>query len=193
MARSDEAPLRQDLVDRAVGLELGEASIDLLQKLAIGLAHADADRPLGLQGDSVVLTAHRTDNTAGTIAADSRIAIRGTGEGSVLDNTLGNVTSGGSIEVEANRVLNQLGTLLAGKSLGVSADTLGGDGTLLSKGDLSLTLQQDFTNFKEITVNGHALIGTAGLLTNHGVGQPNEHFAIPIKIGLLYDRNIPVG
>jgi filamentous hemagglutinin len=160
--------------DGGLMVAAGGLALNAAQILNRDTQSADADRPLGLQGDSVVLTAHRTDNTAGTIAADSRIAIRGTGEGSVLDNTLGNVTSGGSIEVEANRVLNQLGTLLAGKSLGVSADTLGGDGTLLSKGDLSLTLQQDFTNFKEITVNGHALIGTAGLLTNHGVLQAGD-------------------
>ncbi|MBN0386987.1 hypothetical protein JTM64_36865, partial [Pseudomonas aeruginosa] len=73
-----------------------------------------------------------------------------------------------------NRVLNQVGTLLAGKSLNVTADTLGGNGSLLSKGDLSLVLQQDFTNLKEITVNGRALISTAGLLTNHSLLQAGD-------------------
>ncbi|HCE6865205.1 TPA: hemagglutinin repeat-containing protein [Pseudomonas aeruginosa] len=135
---------------------------------------ADANKPLGLQGDSVLLTANRTDNTAGTIAADSHIGIRGTGAGSLLDNTRGSISSGGSIDVAVNRVLNQAGTLLAGKSLGVTADTLGGDGSLLSKGDLSLVLQQDFTNLKEITVNGRALISTAGLLTNHSLLQAGD-------------------
>ncbi|HFH4107782.1 TPA: hemagglutinin repeat-containing protein [Pseudomonas aeruginosa] len=135
---------------------------------------ADANKPLGLQGDSVLLTANRTDNTAGTIAADSHIGIRGTGAASLLDNTRGSISSGGSIDVAVNRVLNQAGTLLAGKSLGVTADTLGGDGSLLSKGDLSLVLQQDFTNLKEITVNGRALISTAGLLTNHSLLQAGD-------------------
>ncbi|HEJ1943237.1 TPA: hemagglutinin repeat-containing protein [Pseudomonas aeruginosa] len=135
---------------------------------------ADANKPLGLQGDSVLLTANRTDTTAGTIAADSHIGIRGTGAGSLLDNTRGSISSGGSINVAVNRVLNQAGTLLAGKSLGVTADTLGGDGSLLSKGDLSLVLQQDFTNLKEITVNGRALISTAGLLTNHSLLQAGD-------------------
>ncbi|EHN63592.1 two-partner secretion domain-containing protein [Comamonas testosteroni] len=160
--------------DGGLMVATGGLALNAAQILNRDTQSADADQPLGLQGDSVVLTAHRTDNTAGTIAADSSIAIQGTGEGSVLDNTLGNVTSGGSIELEANRVINQLGTLLAGKSLGVSADSLGGDGSLLSKGDLSLILQQDFTNLKEITVNGRALISTGGLLTNHSLLQAGD-------------------
>ncbi len=130
---------------------------------------AQANRPLGLQGDSVALSANRVDNTAGAIVADTHVGILGAGMDSVLDNTRGTVTAGGGIEVAVNRALNPLGTLLAGKSLSVTADSLGGDGSLLSKGDSSLILQQDFTNLKEITVNGRARISTAGLLTNRGL------------------------
>src|SRR5713226_3727472 len=39
-----QSPLRQDRLQPAVGLELGEAGIDLLEQLAVALAHADADR-----------------------------------------------------------------------------------------------------------------------------------------------------
>ncbi|CAB3848549.1 hemagglutinin repeat-containing protein [Achromobacter ruhlandii] len=130
---------------------------------------AQANKPLGLQGDSVALSANRVDNTAGAIVADTHVGILGAGTDSVLDNTRGTVTAGGSIEVAVNRALNPLGTLLAGKSLSVTADSLGGDGSLLSKGDSSLILQQDFTNLKEITANGRARISTAGLLTNRGL------------------------
>ncbi|WP_063569419.1 two-partner secretion domain-containing protein [Achromobacter ruhlandii] len=130
---------------------------------------AEANKPLGLQGDSVALSANRVDNTAGAIVADTHVGILGAGMDSVLDNTRGTLTAGGGIEVAVNRALNPLGTLLAGKSLSVTADSLGGDGSLLSKGDSSLILQQDFTNLKEITVNGRARISTAGLLTNRGL------------------------
>ncbi|NMU92859.1 hypothetical protein HGQ98_25215 [Achromobacter ruhlandii] len=141
---------------------------------------AQANRPLGLQGDSVALSANRIDNTAGAIVADTHVGILGAGMDSVLDNTRGTVTAGGGIEVGVNRALNPLGTLLAGKSLSVTADSLGGDGSLLSKGDSSLILQQDFTNLKEITVNGRARISTAGLLTNRGLlraGDPEARGA----------------
>ncbi|WP_171962503.1 two-partner secretion domain-containing protein [Bordetella trematum] len=135
---------------------------------------ANADKPLGLQGNTMELTARHIDNTAGAIAAGRHIGIRGPGAQSVLDNTRGNVSSGGGIDIAINRVLNPAGTLLAGTSLNVTADRLGGDGSLLSKGDLSLILQQDFTLLKEVAANGRAFIGTAGLLTNHSLLQAGE-------------------
>lgn len=135
---------------------------------------ADADKPLGLQGNTVELSAKHIDNTAGAIAAGRHIGIRDPGAQSVLDNTRGNVSSGGGIDIAINRVLNPAGTLLAGTSLNVTADRLGGDGSLLSKGDLSLILQQDFTLLKEVAANGRAFISTAGLLTNHSLLQAGE-------------------
>lgn len=135
---------------------------------------ANPSQPLGLQGGSVTLTASHTDNTAGAIVADSHIGIRGVGVASALDNSRGDISSGGGIDVTVSRVMNPLGTLAAGKSLNVTADSLGGDGSLLTEGDLSLALQQDFTNLKEIAANGRAIIGTAGLLTNHGILQAGD-------------------
>ncbi|WP_368859789.1 hypothetical protein, partial [Escherichia coli] len=84
------------------------------------------------------------------------------------------MSSGGSIDIAVSRVLNPLGTLIAGQLINVAADSLGGDGSLLSRGDLRLSLRQDFTNLREITANGRADIGTAGLLTNHGILQAGD-------------------
>src|SRR4051794_27742697 len=39
-----QAPFRQDLLERAVGFDLGERGVDFLQELLVGLAHADPDR-----------------------------------------------------------------------------------------------------------------------------------------------------
>ena len=133
-----------------------------------------ASQPLGLQGASVALAASHIDNTAGTIAADGGIGIRGPDAAGQLDNTRGSISSGGSIDIAVSRVLNPLGTLIAGQLINVAADSLGGDGSLLSRGDLRLSLRQDFTNLREITANGRADIGTAGLLTNHGILQAGD-------------------
>ncbi|MDS1140850.1 hemagglutinin repeat-containing protein [Pusillimonas sp. SM2304] len=164
------------VADNNGGLMVAEdgLTVNAAQILNRDTQGADADKPLGLQGNTVALSANHIDNTAGAIAADSHIGIRSTGAQGVLDNTRGSVSSVGSIDVAINRVLNQAGTLLAGESLNVTADRLGGDGSLLSKGDLSLILQQDFTNFKEVTANGRALISTAGLLTNHSLLQAGD-------------------
>jgi len=134
----------------------------------------DVNKPLGLQGDRVVLTAQHLDNTDGTIAADSHIGIHGVDAQSVLNNTRGSVASGGSINAAIHRVLNPLGTLLAAKTLNIAADSLDGDDRLLSQDDLTLTLQQDFTNVGEVTATSHAIIHTAGLLTNHSLLQAGD-------------------
>ncbi|OZI39063.1 hypothetical protein CEG14_05905 [Bordetella genomosp. 1] len=110
------------------------------------------------------------DNGDGTLASHAGFDIRA----GTLVNARGNILSDGRIEVAADRVINQRGTLLAGRSLGVSAGSLGGDGSLLSRGDLSLILRQDFTNLEEIRANGRAVIGTAGLLSNRGVVQAGD-------------------
>src|SRR3954469_17961261 len=39
-----QAPFRQDLLERAVGLDLGERGVDFLQQFLVRFAHADADR-----------------------------------------------------------------------------------------------------------------------------------------------------
>ncbi|WP_116791226.1 hemagglutinin repeat-containing protein [Achromobacter dolens] len=151
------------------GLTLGASQI--LNRDTQG---AKDSQPLGLQADSVMLAAGRTDNTAGIVAADSRIVIRGAHAAGQLDNARGHIASSGSIDVAVSRVLNPSGTLIAGKLLNVAADSLDGDGSLLSRGDLRLSLRQDFTHLREITANGHARISTAGLLINHGVLQAGD-------------------
>ncbi len=131
----------------------------------------DASHSLGMQGDRVTLSAGHIDNTDGAIVADHSLGVRGAGTASVLDNTRGQLSSGGRIELAAHRVLNSSGTVLAGQSLVLAADSLGGDGSLYSKGDLSLSVQQSFTNLTDIRANGHAVINTAEQLTNQGVIQ----------------------
>ncbi|MFM0291260.1 two-partner secretion domain-containing protein [Paraburkholderia megapolitana] len=133
-----------------------------------------AGEALGLHGESVTLSARHVDNTASTLAADRHIGIHGVGAESVLDNTGGSVSSGGTLEVAANRVLNPAGTLLAGQSLALTADHLSGDGRVLSHGDLTLALQQDFTHDGEITANHRAAIHTAGRLTNRSLLQAGD-------------------
>lgn len=133
---------------------------------------ADDSKPLGLQGNSVVLTAGHTDNTGGLVAADQRISIQG--KGSVLDNTRGSLSSGGAIVVDVGQLLNQAGTLLAGRALDIAADTVSGNGSLLSKGDLTLALRQGQANDQTITANGRARISVAGTWTNRSVVRAND-------------------
>lgn len=149
----------------------GEVAITAAQILNQHTHNSASDQPLGLQGGSVQLVANDIDNRTGTIVADYQVGITGRGTASRLDNTQGYISSGEHIDVVIDRVLNQQGLLLAGKSLTVTADSVGGDGSLQSQGDITLTVQQDFINTQDVTANGTAVISTAGTLSNQGVLQ----------------------
>lgn len=155
----------------AAGNVLNVTAGQILNRDTLG---ASADRPLGLQGDSVVLTANRVNNIVGVIAADQHIGINGSAHESEFDNTGGKVSSPGSITMVVNRTLNSGGALLAGKSLSLTANSLGGSGSLSSKGDLALALQQDFSNDNQVTAGGRAVISTAGLLNNRRTLQASD-------------------
>ncbi|WP_334079313.1 two-partner secretion domain-containing protein [Microbulbifer sp. M83] len=126
--------------------------------------------PLGLQGDSIDLSAGRIENRNGLVAADTRIEITG----SQLDNTRGEISSAGTLGLTVDVVSNTLGTLFSGTSQTITADSLSGDGRILSQGELTLTLKRDFTNTGEVTANGRAEINTDGLLINESTIQAGE-------------------
>ncbi|CBW75270.1 Hemagglutinin-like protein [Mycetohabitans rhizoxinica HKI 454] len=165
-----------DVTDNEGGLiaASGELSLNAKRIDNRDTRSTDPATPLGLRGDAVALTAKHIDNYAGTITANRSVEITGADTDSVLDNTQGNVSSAGSIQVFADRVYNSAGTLLSGTDFRVEADRLSGAGHLLSKGNLNLDLQQDFDNENEVTANGHAVIRTAGRLVNRGTFQADE-------------------
>ncbi|MCG1042468.1 hemagglutinin repeat-containing protein [Mycetohabitans sp. B8] len=165
-----------DVADNEGGLVAASGKLSLNAKRIHNhdTRSTDPAMPLGLQGDAVALTAKHIDNHVGTIAANRRVKITGVGTDSVLDNTQGNVSSAGSIQVFADRVANPAGTLLSGTDCRVEADSLSGAGHLLSKGNLNLALRQDFDNDHEVMANGHAVVRTGGQLTNRGVLQAGE-------------------
>jgi len=58
---------------------------------------------------------------------------------------------------------------MAGQQLGVNAVALGGDGQLLSLGDLDVNLVQEFINSGEVVADGNARIETAATLDNQSI------------------------
>ncbi len=144
------------------GLQL---NADTVQNSDTQGSHAS---PLGLQGDRVTLTARHIDNHNGEIVADQHIAIQG---GGALDNSQGRITSANTLTGTLGNVANRAGTLLSGGAFNLVANSLSGDGRVLSKGGLTLTMQQDFINEQDVSANGKAEITTAGRLTNRGTLQ----------------------
>jgi len=129
------------------------------------------NQTLGIQGKQLNLNAQQIDNTRGTIVSDQKININNIEQ---LDNSDGTISSAQEIAISAQVIKNDYGTLLAEKLLTVNADSLIGNGKLLSKGDMDITLQQDFFHTGEITANGRANLNTANRLENHGLVQAGD-------------------
>lgn len=163
-------------VDNTGGLLVTGGALDLTAASIINrdTLSADPSLVLGLQGDTVTLNANRVDNTAGLIAADTHIGVTGSGANSTLNNTGGLVSSAGSIGVTVSQLTNTAGTLLSGTDQTLTANGMTGDGAVLSQGDLTIALRQDYVHTGEITANGKLELSTAGTLTNHSLIQAGD-------------------
>lgn len=127
----------------------------------------------GLEGVQVRLKAQALTNRGGAVRADQTLVVHSDG---LVDNTRGLLSSGAELRVdpstaEAPRTLaliNRDGTLVAGESLQVDAASLTGDGKLLSLGDVTLRLSQDYTHTGTLHADRHASLETVGELVNAG-------------------------
>lgn len=133
----------------------------------------------GIEGKAVAITTGALDNSAGAIRAgtDARIT-----SGGQVDNTGGLIAANGEVAIiDANAasatttkmartlaVTNNRGLIVANELLALDAQSLGGDGTLTSGKDLSITLQGDFANTGELSANNNLTLSTAGNITNSG-------------------------
>lgn len=129
----------------------------------------------GIEGQSVNLNAQQVNNGSGAIRADNAITVT---SGGSIDNTQGLISSGKTATLQdthpASKTLsitNTGGTLIAGQQLNVDSASLTGDGKLLSQGDLSVKLTQNYIHTGELQANGSATLETSGTLTNQSTLQ----------------------
>jgi filamentous hemagglutinin len=128
---------------------------------------------LGIEGLDVSVSTTTLRNDRGAIRADNNVTVTSTG---TVNNSAGLMSAGNTltlqdVQAQANRTLaitNTNGTLLAGQSLVVAANSIGGDGSILSKGNLNLALNADFFNSGQVIANGNATINTTGNVNNSG-------------------------
>ncbi len=128
---------------------------------------------LGIEGLDVSVSTTTLRNDSGAIRADNNITVTSTG---TVDNSAGLISAGNTltlqdVQTQANRTLaitNTNGTLLAGQSLVVAASNIGGDGSVLSKSNLNLTLNVDFSNGGQVIANTNSTINTSGNVSNSG-------------------------
>lgn len=127
------------------------------------LGGTDAN-PLGMEGGTVKVAASSLDNTQGALRADTAL----TATSSRLDNTRGEVTSGGTTQLNIGATTNTDGLLAANSRLAIDGNSLTGDGTVQSRGDIGATLTSDFTNTKTLAATGNLTFDTTGDVSNSG-------------------------
>ncbi|WP_142966356.1 two-partner secretion domain-containing protein [Klebsiella aerogenes] len=119
--------------------------------------------------DALGIQSATVDNRQGELQSGGNLNITIHNRG--LDNRQGQIVSAAALEIAGvNLALaNTGGTLLAASKLSLDADSLSGDGEVLSQGDMSLTLRQAFHNAGRIIANGNLQWNLSGLgLINQG-------------------------
>ncbi|MBI2308036.1 MAG: hemagglutinin repeat-containing protein, partial [Rhodocyclales bacterium] len=163
---------RGGLLRAGDALTLGAASVDNSDTLGANQ---------GIEGRSLTIAATTIDNRRGALRADTALTLTSSG---TIDNSAGLVSSAETVVLQDNAaaktlaVTNAGGTIIAGQSLTVDAASLGGDGQLLSRGDLAVKLAADYTHTGELTANGRARLETAGTLANAGKMRAGTSLAL---------------
>ncbi|MBI0551736.1 hemagglutinin repeat-containing protein, partial [Pectobacterium parmentieri] len=117
-----------------------------------------------LAGGSLTMAAAEVNTDGGQTQATD-VTLNAT-SGSVSSRKA-KVSADNTLKVTAAKAVNNTdGTLIAGKKLDVQADSLSGDGQLLSLGDMSLTAAQRFDNQSDVIANGKLDLSVAGDVTN---------------------------
>ncbi|WP_256137933.1 hemagglutinin repeat-containing protein [Serratia quinivorans] len=155
----------QEIIDNTQGLIRSGASVTL-NALQFTNDTTQAENK-GLEGQSVVLNTGTLSNRGGNILANQQLTITNAGQ---LDNSGGQLAASGNLQLQgaALNLLNTAGTLKAGKLLDINAAAIGGDGQLLSLGDINLVSAQGINNSGEMIANGNFNFTTPGDVTNSG-------------------------
>ncbi|URQ62202.1 hemagglutinin repeat-containing protein [Pantoea alhagi] len=125
----------------------------------------------GIEAAALSLQTSTLNNQQGALRAANllEITVR-----QALENLSGLISSAGTLTVrdaaqgQTLRINNRQGTLIADKDGQIDAASLSGDGQVLSKGNLGITLNGDFHNVADVKANGTLQLTAKGDVTNEG-------------------------
>ncbi|WP_431022974.1 hemagglutinin repeat-containing protein [Escherichia coli] len=121
----------------------------------------------GLEAQTIHITTQDLDNQEGSILADRALTVMAD---RTLSNNDGVLSSGATLSVSGRQLAfsNRDGVVKAGQSVSVDAGQLGGDGKLLSPGDITLKSNTAFSNSGQTIANGNLTLSVNGDVTNTG-------------------------
>ncbi|MBZ9162004.1 hemagglutinin repeat-containing protein [Escherichia coli] len=121
----------------------------------------------GLEAQTIHITTQDLDNQEGSILADRALTVMAD---RTLSNNDGVLSSGATLSVSGRQLAfsNRDGVVKGGQSVSVDAGQLGGDGKLLSPGDMTLKSNTAFSNSGQTIANGNLTLSVNGDVTNTG-------------------------
>ncbi|EPB8313526.1 hemagglutinin repeat-containing protein [Escherichia coli] len=121
----------------------------------------------GLEAQTIHITTQDLDNQEGSILADRALTVMAD---RTLSNNDGVLSSGATLSVSGRQLTfsNRDGVVKAGQSVSVDAGQLGGDGRLLSLGDMTLKSNTTFSNSGQTIANGNLTLSVNGDVSNTG-------------------------
>ncbi|WP_257185939.1 hemagglutinin repeat-containing protein [Escherichia coli] len=121
----------------------------------------------GLEAQTIHITTQDLDNQEGSILADRALTVMAD---RTLSNNDGVLSSGATLSVSGRQLTfsNRDGVVKAGQSVSVDAGQLGGDGKLLSPGDITLKSNTAFSNSGQTIANGNLTLSVNGDVSNTG-------------------------
>ncbi len=129
---------------------------------------ADNTQGTLVAGKHLELQAATLANNSGAIGSNLNASLHT----NLLDNAGGTVQAGQGLLLDGSdsllTVSNRAGSLVAGQQMDVTADAISGDGKVLSDGDMTLSLQQGFTNQSQMIANGNLMLTSGGAVDNQG-------------------------
>ncbi|HAI0051632.1 TPA: filamentous hemagglutinin N-terminal domain-containing protein [Escherichia coli] len=121
----------------------------------------------GLEAQTIHITTQDLDSQEGSILADRALTVMAD---RTLSNNDGVLSSGATLSVSGRQLTfsNRDGVVKAGQSVSVDAGQLGGDGKLLSPGDITLKSNTAFSNSGQTIANGNLTLSVNGDVSNTG-------------------------
>ncbi|ENV4190293.1 hemagglutinin repeat-containing protein [Escherichia coli] len=121
----------------------------------------------GLEAQTIHIMTQDLDNQAGSILADRALTVMAD---RTLSNNDGVLSSGATLSVSGRQLAfsNRDGVVKAGQSVSVDVGQLGGDGKLLSPGDITLKSNTAFSNSGQTIANGNLTLSVNGDVSNTG-------------------------
>ncbi|WP_425353971.1 hemagglutinin repeat-containing protein [Escherichia coli] len=121
----------------------------------------------GLEAQTIHITTQDLDNQEGSILADRALTVMAD---RTLSNNDGVLSSGATLSVSGRQLAfsNRDGVVKAGQSVSVDAGQLGGDGKLLSLGNMTLKSNTTFSNSGQTIANGNLTLSVNGDVSNTG-------------------------